>query len=83
MEEVTFIESISLQPDDRMLRMQYADYLELGGQFKEAERQRMLARVDNLPIRCEKTGVYVLERGNLKAVFADLDTAEHFSLLLV
>lgn len=42
MEEVTFIESISLQPDDRMLRMQYADYLELGGQFKEAERQRML-----------------------------------------
>ena len=79
--EQAFKVAISQTPDDRFIRLTYADWLELDGQIDESDRQRRLARCRTLPRKCDRTGRYFLSMYPAHAVFKELATAEHWTLL--
>jgi len=79
--EQAFKVAISQTPDDRLIRLTYADWLDEQGQMDEADRQRRLARCQTLPSKCDRTGRYFLSMYPAHAVFKELATAEHWTLL--
>lgn len=86
MDQKTFLESIRMEPDDRLLRLAYADWLDEDGQLEEASRQRLLGMGKLIPRKNEKTGWFfircgVIELGGYDVVFKDLEEAEKWSLI--
>ena len=79
--EQAFKVAISQTPDDRFIRLTYADWLELDGQIDESDRQRRLARCQTLPRKCDRTGRYFLSMYPAHAIFKELATAEHWTLI--